>query len=49
MRTTITQNNPDSTFGEISRIVGNEVFICLKTKLFIFYFCMCEDVSEDDL
>ncbi|XP_063981856.1 protein polybromo-1 isoform X1 [Diachasmimorpha longicaudata] len=24
MRTQITQNNPDSTFGEISRIVGNE-------------------------
>ncbi|XP_043276955.1 protein polybromo-1 isoform X2 [Venturia canescens] len=24
MRTTITQNNPESTFGEISRIVGNE-------------------------
>ncbi|XP_023319103.1 protein polybromo-1 isoform X2 [Trichogramma pretiosum] len=24
MRTTITQNNPDSTFGEISRMVGNE-------------------------
>ncbi|OXU25338.1 hypothetical protein TSAR_015577 [Trichomalopsis sarcophagae] len=24
MRTTVTQNNPDSTFGEISRMVGNE-------------------------
>ncbi|XP_058792072.1 protein polybromo-1 isoform X2 [Phymastichus coffea] len=24
MRTTVTQNNPDSTFGEISRLVGNE-------------------------
>lgn len=50
MRTTITQNNPESTFGEISRIVGNEVFIiCFKPFFrFVFFILLLTIVSKED-
>lgn len=46
MRTQITQNNPESTFGEISRIVGNEVFISFFALDFLLFIINGSSIKE---
>lgn len=48
MRTQITQNNPESSFGEISRIVGNEVFIYFLLFIFNLLYESTEEGKYED-